>query len=129
MTRRKRWRTTEAVQKRARQLRGAQTPAEQKLWTRLRRKQLCGLRFRRQHPIGRFIVDFCCLAHRLVIEIDGPSHGAQIDDDEMRTTWLETQGYRVIRFTNQQVNQRIDDVLAEIARQCDISTQGDVHPG
>ena len=122
MTRPKRWRTTEAVQQRARQLRRAQTPAEQKLWARLRRKQLYGLRFRRQHPIGRFIADFCCVAHRLVIEIDGPSHGAQVEYDETRTAWLEARGYRVIRFTNEQIDRRMDDVLAEVARQCGVST-------
>jgi very-short-patch-repair endonuclease len=121
MTRSKRWRTTEAVQQRARQLRQAQTPAEQKLWARLRRKQLYGLRFRRQHPIGRFIADFCCVAHRLVIEIDGPSHGAQVEYDETRTAWLEARGYRVIRFTNEQIDRRMDDVLAEVARQCGVS--------
>jgi very-short-patch-repair endonuclease len=123
MTQRKRWRTTEAVQQRARELRREQTPAERRLWARLRRKQLYGLRFRRQHPIGSFIVDFCCVAHKLVVEIDGHSHGAQVEYDETRTAWLEERGYKVVRFTNDQVHRHLDAVLAEIARQCDISTQ------
>ena len=122
MTQRKRWRTTEAIQQRARELRREQTPAEQKLWTRLRRKQLYGLKFRRQHPIGPFIVDFCCVAHKLVVEIDGPSHDAQAEYDEARTARLVEQGYKVVRFTNEQVQHHLDAVLAEIARQCDILT-------
>ena len=122
MTQRRRWRTTEAVQQRARELRKEQTPAEQKLWARLRRKQLHGLRFRRQHPIGPFIVDFCCVAHKLVVEIDGHSHAEQIEYDEARTARLEEQGYKVVRFNNEQVHRHLDAVLTEIARQCDILT-------
>lgn len=122
MTQRKRWRTTAAVQQRARELRREQTPAERKLWARLRRKQLYGLRFRRQHPIGPFIADFCCVAHKLVVEIDGHSHGAQVEYDEARTAWLEERGYKVVRFTNDQIHRHLDAVLAEIARQCDILT-------
>ncbi|MBL7202570.1 MAG: endonuclease domain-containing protein [Anaerolineae bacterium] len=119
-TRHRRWRTTEAVQERARQLRSEQTPTERRLWARLRQRQVYGLRFRRQHPIGRFIVDFCCISHKLVIEIDGRTHDTQMAYDEARTEWLEGQGYRVIRFTNDQVEREIDGVLAEIARQCDV---------
>ena len=74
MTQHKRWRTTAVLQERATQLRQEQTPAEQKLWARLRRKQLYGLKFRRQHPIGRFVVDFCCVSQALVVEVDGDSH-------------------------------------------------------
>jgi len=122
MTKRRRWRTTEAIQQRARELRRAQTPAEQKLWARLRREQLYGLRFRRQHPIGRFIVDFCCVACKLVVEIDGHSHASQVEYDEERTAWLERRGYKVTRFTNEQVNRQLDAVLAEIARQGDVLT-------
>jgi very-short-patch-repair endonuclease len=122
MTRRRRWRTTEAIQQRARELRRAQTPAEQKLWARLRHKQLYGLRFRRQHPIERFIVDFCCVARKLVVEIDGHSHALQAEYDEDRTAWLEERGYKIIRFTNEQVNHQLDAVLDEIARQAKILT-------
>jgi len=115
-----RWRTTAAIQKRATELRQAQTLAEQKLWARLRRKQLYGLKFRRQHPIGRFIVDFCCLSKKLVIELDGDSHSEQEEYDQKRTAWLQERGYRVIRFTNRQVERHLEAVLAEIVRQCDV---------
>ena len=120
MTHHRRWRTTAAIQERAQQLRQEQTPAEQQLWARLRHKQLYGLKFRRQHPIGRFIVDFCCLSHALVIEVDGDSHSAQEAYDQERTAWLEDRGYRVIRFTNRQVERQIDAVLDEIARVCGV---------
>ena len=122
MTHRRRWRTTEAIQQRARDLRREQTPAERKLWARLRRKQFYGLKFQRQHPIGLFVVDFCCVAHKLIVEIDGPSHNAQLEYDEARTARLEEQGYKVVRCTNEQVHRYLDAVLAEIARQCDILT-------
>ena len=125
MMRRKSWRTTEAIQQ-ARELHQRQTPAEQKLWTCLRRKQLYGLKFRRQHPIGPFIAAFCCVAHRLVVEVDGPSHASQEEYDQARTAWLEERGYKVIRFTNQQVHRHLNAVLAEIARQCAISVQSSV---
>ena len=111
---RRRWRTTAAVQERARQLRRRMTPAEHRLWQHLRCKQLDGLRFRRQHPIGRFIVDFCCVEHRLVIEIDGEAHAAQIEYDEVRSEWLEARGYRVLRFTNQEVHHQLARVLEVI---------------
>jgi len=105
---------------RARELRREQTPLERKLWSRLRGKQLNGLKFRRQHPLGRYIVDFCCVAHGLVLELDGDSHTEQIEYDAERTVWLESQGFRVIRFTNRQVERQMDAVLAEIARQCGV---------
>ena len=116
---RRRWRTTETIQRRAKELRRNQTPMERKLWAKLRGKQLCGLKFRRQHPIGRYIVDFCCLARKLVIEIDGDSHAFQLEYDQERTAYLEERGYTVIRFTNDQVQRQLDAVLTEIARQCE----------
>ena len=120
MTQQQRWRTTAAIQDRARELRREQTPAERKLWSRLRRKQIYGLKFRRQHPIGRFIVDFCCVPQTLVIEVDGDSHSVQGEYDRERTAWLEDRGYRVIRFTNRQVERQIDAVLDRIARACGV---------
>ena len=116
----KRWRTTAAIQNRAKELRREQTPAEQRLWARLRHKQLHGLKFRRQHPIGRFITDFCCLSERLVVELDGDSHSQQEGYDQERTAWLESRGYRVVRFANRQVERQLDAVLAEIARWCGV---------
>jgi very-short-patch-repair endonuclease len=116
MTNHKRWRTTKAIQRRAKELRCEQTPAEQKLWARLRGRQLRGFKFRRQHPIGRFVVDFCCARAKLVVEVDGDSHASQIEYDDSRTAHLEECVYTVIRFTNRQVLGQIDAVLDEIAR-------------
>jgi very-short-patch-repair endonuclease len=87
----------------ARENRRRQSPAEAKLWNLLRNRRLDGLKFRRQHPIGRFIVDFYCHEARLIVELDGRSHDAQLDYDALRTGWLQEQGYRVVRFTNEQV--------------------------
>jgi len=114
----RRWRTTFAIQQRARELRRQMTPAERLLWRHLCRKQLGGLRFRRQHPTDRFIVDFYCAEHRLVVEIDGDVHAAQTEYDEARTEWLEARGYRVIRFTNQEVRHQLPAVLEAIYTAC-----------
>jgi len=94
MTDSKRWRTTRAIQGRARELRRELTPAEGKLWSHLRLKQLCGFRFRRQHAIGSYIVDFYCPSRGLVIEIDGDTHVDREEYDAERTEWLEEQGLR-----------------------------------
>ena len=80
MSQYKHWRASPPVQQRARELRREQSPIERKLWAQLRRKQLHGLKFRRQHPIGRFIVDFYCPAHKLIVEIDGAGLVEQITD-------------------------------------------------
>ncbi len=104
---------------RARELRQPQTPAEAKLWAHLRNRQLDGFKFRRQHPIGRFIVDFYCAACRLVIEIDGDSHAEQIEYDQARTEWLNDLGYQVIRFTNREVFRRLEAVLEAILETCE----------
>lgn len=113
-----------AILARARELRQPLTPQEQKLWQRLRGKQLYGLKFRRQHPIDRFILDFYCAAHKLAIEIDGHHHAdpEQQRYDQARTQWLQQQGLRVIRFTNQEVDTNIEGVLAEIRRVCGVSS-------
>ena len=102
----------------ARELRRGQTPIEERLWRELRSRQLAGMKFRRQHPIGSFIVDFYCADKRLVVEIDGDSHTDQIKYDEKRTKWLEYQGYRVIRFTNREVLNQLSAVLEKIMRVC-----------
>lgn len=99
-------------------MRQPQTPAERTLWARLRDRRLSGLKFRRQHPIGRFIVDFCCPARRLAVEIDGDSHAEQAEYDAARTAWLVEQGYAVIRFTNQEVHRHIEAVLEAILTAC-----------
>jgi very-short-patch-repair endonuclease len=77
------------------------TGTEQQLWAHLRGRKVDGWKFRRQHPIGEYIVDFACPAARLVVELDGYSHGfdVQINYDESRQRWLESQGYKVLRFS------------------------------
>ena len=88
---------------RARRFRKQSTAAEGALWRLLRNRQLAGHKFRRQVPIGRFIVDFLCLERMLVIEIDGGKHQLRAQEDHERTLWLESQGYKVVRFWNNQV--------------------------
>ena len=107
---------------RARELRRKMTPQERKLWQRLRSKQLYGIKFRRQHPIDRFILDFFCYEYNLAIEIDGDSH-YQPDQqayDQARAEWLAGYGIRVIRFTNRDVDNNIEGVLEEIVRACGV---------
>ena len=99
------------VSKTTRHLRKNPTDAEQKLWSCLRRKQLHGYRFRRQRPIGPYIVDFVCLEVSLIIEVDGGQHAEQIEKDEARTSFLEKEGFRVIRFWNNDVLVNTDGVL------------------
>jgi very-short-patch-repair endonuclease len=90
----------------ARRLRLTPTDAEIRLWSRLRRKQLEGFRFRRQHPLGPYVVDFFCAARKLIVEVDGGQHA---EDSAVRANWLEARGYRLIRFWN-------NDVLANTGR-------------
>jgi very-short-patch-repair endonuclease len=91
------------------------TDAEKKLWQMLRAKRLEDFKFRRQQPIGPFIVDFVCQSEQLVIEADGSQH-ADSPDDVRRTEWLEARGYRVLRFWNGDVLRRPDDVVMTIYR-------------
>jgi very-short-patch-repair endonuclease len=102
----------------ARNLREMQTSAETKLWTILRNLQLDGYKFRRQKPIGRFIVDFFCNDAKLVIEIDGDTHAGREGYDINRTKWLENEGYQVIRFTNDDISTNLENVAREILKQC-----------
>lgn len=99
----------------ARALRKYLTDAEQLLWRRLRKRQLNEHRFRRQHPIGRYIVDFVCLEQKLVIELDGSQHQDQQYYDDRRDKWLQSQGYSVLRFWNNQVMNELDHVLEAIS--------------
>jgi len=87
----------------ARRLRKNMTGAELALWRRLRFEQIEGYKFRRQCPIGAYIVDFVCFDKMLVIEVDGGQHADRRVEDEQRTAWLEKQGYKVLRFWNNQV--------------------------
>jgi very-short-patch-repair endonuclease len=101
---------------RARQLRNAATDAERHLWCQLRREQLAGYKFRRQYPIANYIVDFVCIPARLVIELDGGQHVDAAVSDARRTQIIEAQGYRVLRFWNDDVLLRTELVLEEIFR-------------
>jgi ATP-dependent DNA helicase DinG len=100
---------------RARRLRAQLTDGERKLWSHLRSRQLVGAKFRRQHPIGSYIVDFCCLDRKLVVEVDGGHHVAQLEADEQRTRFLMKLGYRVLRFWDNDVLANTDAVLQQIA--------------
>jgi very-short-patch-repair endonuclease len=108
---------------RARYLRHNQTDAERRLWEHLRNKQLMGVKFRRQHFIHPFIVDFCCPEHWLVIELDGGQHAGRADADQRRTAFLTAQGYRVMRFWNNEVLMNIEGVVERI-----LSVLSDPHP-
>ena len=90
------------------------TPAEKKLWAYLRNDKLNGVSFRRQHAIGSYVVDFCSIKHKLIIELDGSQHLAQQERDEERTRYLQSQGYKVIRFWNNDVMNDIDSVITAI---------------
>jgi very-short-patch-repair endonuclease len=98
----------------ARDLRQRQTQAEARLWTILRDRRLHGLKFRRQHPLGPFVVDFCCPAYRLVIELDGKIHDEMVEQDDERTRVLVASGYRVVRFKNEDLFERREAVLYQI---------------
>ncbi len=107
--------STPVIRDRARQLRRNQTDAERKLWARLRSRELCGFKFRRQYPISPFIADFCCFEQRLVVELDGGQHAQQTEADQRRSDLLTRHGYRVLRFWDNEVLQNIDGVLQRIA--------------
>lgn len=101
----------------AKELRRKQTDAERVLWMRLRARQVNGLKFRRQHPIGRYIADFCCPEKCLVIEIDGGQHMNQTFDDERRTEFLVQEGYRVLRYWNHDVLTAPEAVLQHVIQE------------
>ena len=99
---------------RAGELRRNLTPAEQRLWAVLRNQQIEGVRFRRQHAIGNFIVDFCAPHQKLIIELDGSQHLEQEEYDAERTAFLQSQGYQVLRFWNLDVIKDLRGVISAI---------------
>ena len=99
---------------RAGELRRELTPAEQKLWAYLRGNKLNGISFRRQHALGPYIVDFCSIKAKLIIELDGSQHLEQEEYDIERTKYLNAQGYKVIRFWNNHVLNDINGVIRAI---------------
>jgi very-short-patch-repair endonuclease len=105
----------------ARELRRNATDAERLLWKRLRMRQAEYYKFRRQQPIGEYIVDFVCAERKLIVEVDGGQHVEQAEYDESRRKWLPGQGYRVLRFWNHDVLMMPDAVLTTIQQELDKS--------
>ena len=93
------------------------TSAETILWSRLRRSQLMSLKFRRQHPVGPYIADFACMALKLIVEVDGDTHGttAELQHDARRSRYLESQGWTIVRAFNVDVYKNMNGVLEQIA--------------
>ncbi len=99
---------------RAQRLRSEATDAERHLWQGMKGRQLAGAKFRRQHVLGPYVVDFVCLEQRLVVELDGGQHAENETYDDERTRWLQGQGYRVLRFWNNEVFEETEAVLRAI---------------
>jgi very-short-patch-repair endonuclease len=112
---------------RAREFRHPLTPAEAKVWAKIRNNQL-GFKMRRQHPLWRFIADFYCASAKLVIEIDGDTHAAedQAAYDAARTAWLEARGYVVVRFHNDDIHRNLSGVLSALQARC--AERASLHP-
>jgi very-short-patch-repair endonuclease len=106
----------ETLRDRARRLRADPTAEERKLWQHLKAKRLGGFRFRRQHPIGPYFADFCCITRQVIVELDGSQHADEDAErkDVLRTAFLNERGYRVMRFWNDQVIGEIENVLEAI---------------
>jgi very-short-patch-repair endonuclease len=108
---------------RARQLRTRQTDAERKLWFLLRDRRLNGAKFRRQVPIGNYIVDFLCQESKLIVELDGGQHADQVAYDTARTEWLVSVGYRVLRCWNNELTENEEGVLTAIYNELESNAQ------
>lgn len=104
----------------AKSLRNNATPQERKIWELLRKKNFNGLKFTRQYPIGKYIVDFACRRKRLVIEIDGGQHNEEenIIHDTERTKYIEAKGYKIIRFWNNEIDENLDGVYQKLLEFC-----------
>ena len=112
---------------RSKELRKKMTLPERILWQFLRASTLAGLRFRRQHPVGRYIADFCCISKKLIVELDGEYHDTIKQEDMERDDFLGEQGFRVLRFTNDQVFDRVELVLQTIADELKINWNKSYH--
>jgi very-short-patch-repair endonuclease len=95
---------------RAKRLRKDMTDAERALWRHLRLRQISGYKFRRQQPIGKYIVDFACFEKKLIIEVDGSHHTEQLAYDIERSAWLEKEGFRILRFWDNEVLEEVESV-------------------
>jgi very-short-patch-repair endonuclease len=100
----------------ARKLRNNPTETERFLWQHLRLRQLGGCKFRRQQPLGEYIVDFVCLEKRLVVELDGGQHSEQAGYDARRGAWIEAQGFRILRFWDHEVLREVEAVKEVIGK-------------
>lgn len=90
------------------------TEAERRLWHSLRLRQIDGHKFRRQYPLGRYIVDFVCLERKLIVEVDGSQHSERKVEDTIRSQWLRNKGFRVVRFWNNEIMSNLDGVTTVI---------------
>ncbi|MDZ7625563.1 MAG: endonuclease domain-containing protein [Ignavibacteriaceae bacterium] len=104
----------------ARELRKNSTIAERRLWQRLRSRNFLNLKFRRQEPIGNYIVDFICYEKKLIVELDGGQHNEFAEKDIPRTEFLEKEGFKVLRFWNTDVINNINGVLTVIKENCNV---------
>ena len=104
------------LQTRAKKLRQNMSEAETRLWHHLRAGRLNGYKFRRQQPMGDYIVDFVCVTPKLIIEADGGQHAEQAEYDQARSLYLNDLGFTVLRFWNDEILRQTDEVLAEILR-------------
>lgn len=104
------------LQARAKKLRQNMSEAETRLWHHLRAGRLNGYKFRRQQPMGNYIVDFVCVTPKLIIEADGRQHAEQTEYDQARSLYLNGLGFTVLRFWNDEILRQTDEVLAEILR-------------
>ena len=95
-------------------MRRQSTDAERLFWSKLRDRRMMNCKFRRQYPMGRYIVDFVCRKHNIIIEIDGGHHIDQQDYDTVRTEWLQSQGFEVLRYWDNDVLTQLDSVLESI---------------
>jgi len=103
----------------ARKLRRDQTDAEKKIWYFLRDRRLGGHKFKRQYPIGHYIVDFCCFEKYIIVELDGGQHALQVNKDIQRTKYLKNKGYRVLRFWDNEALKETEAVLEVILSKLD----------
>jgi very-short-patch-repair endonuclease len=113
----------EQMKDRARSLRRNSSGPECRLWSTIRNGRLAGLKFRRQHVIGQYVVDYFCQSQRLVIELDGDSHDGMAEADIRRQAHLESHGYRVLRFLNDDVLNDLEPVLRKVLIECGIDPE------
>jgi very-short-patch-repair endonuclease len=109
---------SENLTQKAKNLRKTSTFAERLLWRHLRAKQVEGYKFRKQEPIGNYVVDFVCYEKRIIIEVDGSQHQIKTDKDRIRDEWLKKQGFRVLRFWNNEVLRNTEGVYQVIKESC-----------